>query len=123
MAQYVDGFVLPIQKKKVAAYRRIAKQASRVWRDHGALDYRECIGEQLECGFGVPFTQLAKARRGETVVFAWIVYKSRAHRDRVTAAVMSDPRMALICNPLKVPFDLTRMACGGFAVLVDGRKR
>ena len=94
MAGYVDGFVIPIPRKKIEAYRRISAKAGKVWREHGALDYRECVGDDLNIKMGVPFPKLAKAKPGETVVFSWIVYKSRAHRDRVNAKVMKDPRLA-----------------------------
>ena len=94
MAAYVDGFVLPISKKKIEAYRKISEKAGKIWREHGALDYRECIGDDLNIKMGVPFPKLVKAKPGETVVFSWIVYKSRAHRDRVNAKVMKDPRLA-----------------------------
>ena len=91
--RYVDGYVLPVPKKNLASYRRIAEKAGRIWREHGALEYRECAGEDLKVKFGVPFSRLAKAKPGETVIFAWIVFKSRAHRDRVNAKVMKDPRI------------------------------
>jgi uncharacterized protein YbaA (DUF1428 family) len=118
MARYVDGFVLPVPKKSVAAYRRIAQRAGRIWREHGALEYRECVGEDLKVKGMTPFPRLARARAGETVVFAWIVYRSRAHRDRVNAKVMKDPRIAKM-GPDAMPFDAKRMAYGGFQVLVD----
>lgn len=120
MPQYVDGFLLPIPKKKIAAYKVIAKKAAKIWLDHGALEYRECIGEDLAIKGMIPFTDSAKSKAGETVVFAWIVYKSRAQRDRVNAKVMSDPRMSKICDPKNMPFDCKRMAYGGFEVLVKG---
>ena len=118
MARYVDGFVLPIAKKNLAAYRRLARKASKVWRDHGALEYRECVGEDLKVKGALPFTRLARCRPGETVVFAWIVYRSRADRDRVNAKAMNDPRLAGM-DPKSMPFDVKRLACGGFAILVD----
>ena len=117
MARYVDGFLLPVPKKNLEAYRRMSVKAGRIWLDHGALEYRECVGEDLKMKFGVPFTRLSRARPGETVVFSWIVYKSRAHRDRVNAKVMKDPRMKDM--PGEMPFDVKRMGCGGFEVLVD----
>lgn len=115
--RYVDGFVLPVPKKKLAAYRRLARMASKIWREHGALEYRECVGDDLAVKMGVPFPKLAKVKPGETVVFAWIVYKSKAHRDRVNAKVMKDPRL---CNmdPKSMPFDCHRMAYGGFKIMV-----
>jgi uncharacterized protein YbaA (DUF1428 family) len=116
--RYVDGFVLPVSKKNLAAYRRLAQKASKIWREYGALEYRECVGDDLKVKMGVPFPKIAKVKPGETVVFAWIVYKSRAHRDRVNAKVMKDPRL---CNmdPATMPFDCNRMTYGGFKVLVD----
>ncbi|MBE7464410.1 MAG: DUF1428 domain-containing protein [Planctomycetes bacterium] len=116
---YVDGFVLPLPKKNIPAYVRMAKLASKVWKDHGALDYRECVGDHLDAGFGLPFPKLAKVKRGETVIFAYIVYKSRAHRDKVNAKVMKDPRLSAMCKSKKIPFDLKRMAYGGFKVIVS----
>lgn len=115
---YVDGYVLPVPKKKLPAYRRIAQKAGRIWRQHGALEYRECAGDDLRNKWGVPFPRAARARRGETVVFAWIVFKSRAHRDRVNARVMKDKRLASM-DPKSMPFDPKRMAYGGFKILVD----
>jgi uncharacterized protein YbaA (DUF1428 family) len=114
---YVDGYVLAIPKKNLAVYRRMAQKAGKIWREHGALDYRECIGEDLQPKFGVPFTRLAKAKAGETIVFSWVVFKSRAHRDRVNAKVMSDPRLQ--GDAKTMPFDMKRMAYGGFTTLVS----
>jgi len=119
MARYVDGFVLPVPKKNMAAYRRMAKTASKVWMDHGALEYFECVGEDLDVKMGVPFPKQLKAKRGETVVFSWIVYRSRAHRDRVNAAIMKDPRITEMMKGKKMPFDCNRMLYGGFDVLVE----
>jgi uncharacterized protein YbaA (DUF1428 family) len=116
---YVDGFLIPLPKRKVAEYRRIARKAGKVWREHGALEYRECIGDDLRVKGVVPFPKRAGVRPGETVVFSWIVYKSKAHRDRVLAKVMSDPRLARMMEPENSPFDVKRMAYGGFKVLVD----
>ena len=115
---YVDGFVLAVPKRKLVAYRRLSRSAGRVWRHHGALEYRECVGDDLRVKMGVPFPRLAKAKPGETVVFSWIVYKSRAARDRVNAKVMKDPRITKTMNQ-QMPFDLKRMSYGGFTVLVD----
>jgi uncharacterized protein YbaA (DUF1428 family) len=114
---YVDGFVIPIPKKNIAAYRRMARLGNKVWLEHGALAYYECIGDDLS----VPaqfagFHKMAKLKKTETVVFAWIVYKSKAHRNKVNAKVMADPRMHKAPNPM--PFDHTRMAFGGFKVIV-----
>ena len=115
---YVDGFVLTVQKKNMKAYARLAKFAGKVWREHGALEYRECVGDDMNVKMGVSFPKLAKPKKGEVVVFSWIVYKSRAHRDRVNAKVMKDKRFA---NPdmSKMPFDCNRMTYGGFKVLVE----
>ena len=116
---YVDGFVLPLPKKNLAAYRRMAKLGSKVWRDHGALEYRECVGEDLAVKFGMPFTKQLKTKTGETVVFAWITYKSRKHRDQVNAKVMKDKRLAASMDAKKMPFDVKRMCYGGFKTLVE----
>ena len=117
--RYVDGFLIAVPKKKMPTYLRIARTAGKVWREHGALEYRECVGDDLKVKFGASFPRVAKARSGETVVFSWIVYKSRAHRDRVNAKVMKDPRIASMMDPKSMPFDMKRMVYGGFKVLVD----
>ncbi|MGA9362984.1 MAG: DUF1428 domain-containing protein [Bacteroidota bacterium] len=117
--RYVDGFVLPVPKKNLRAYRRIAQKAGKIWREHGALEYRECAGDDLNIKWALPFPRLTKLKRSETVVFSWIVYKSRAHRDRVIAKVMKDPRTASMMDPKAMPFDPKRMAYGGFKVIVD----
>ena len=121
MANYVDGFVIPVPRKKIEAYRKISAKAGKVWREHGALEYRECVGDDLDIKMGVPFPKLARAKPGETVVFSWIVYKSRAHRDRVNAKVMKDPRLAAMMDPNDpnaMPFDVKRMSMGGFTTIV-----
>jgi uncharacterized protein YbaA (DUF1428 family) len=118
MARYVDGFLLPLPRNKVEAYRRISRKAGKIWREHGALEYRECIGEDLKGTMGAPFPKAARVKPGETVVFAWIVYKSRAHRDRVNARVMKDPRMKMEMAG-SMPFDIKRMCYGGFSMVVD----
>lgn len=118
MPRYVDGFLLPIPKKKLPAYRRMALEAGKVWREHGALEFRECVGDDLNVKMGVPFPRAAKVKRGEVPVFSWIVYKSRAHRDAVNARVMKDPRIMKSMEG-RMPFDVKRMAYGGFKVLVD----
>ncbi|MFM9842201.1 MAG: DUF1428 domain-containing protein [Dongiaceae bacterium] len=117
---YVDGFVIPVPKKNLAAYRRMARKAAKVWRDHGALEVLECSGDDLQVKFGLPFPKLTKLKRGETVVFSWIRYKSRADRDRVNAKVMKDPRMNRMMKGMAMPFDLKRMTYGGFKVMVNG---
>ena len=119
MAKYVDGFVLPMPAKNVAAYRRMARAASAIWKEHGALEYFECVGDDLNVTFGMPFPRGIATKRGETVVFAFIVYSSRAHRDRVNAKVMADPRMSAMMKGKKMPFDVKRMLVGGFKVIVE----
>jgi len=116
---YVDGFLLPVPKKNLPAYRRMAQKAGKIWRQFGALDYKECVGDDLKVKMGVPFPRQIKVKPGETVVFSYIVYKSRAHRDRVNAKLMKDPRIQEMCDPKDTPFDVKRMAHGGFKVLVD----
>jgi len=120
MSGYADGFVVPVPKNKIAGYRRIAAKAAVVWREHGALDYKECLGDDLDAKFALPFPRGIRTKRGETVVFSWITYKSRAHRDRVNARVMKDPRIAAMCDPKDMPFDCQRMLYGGFKVIVSG---
>lgn len=119
MPRYVDGFVIPVPKRNVAAYAAMSKKAGKVWKEYGALDYIECVGDDLASKFGVPFAKLAKAKPSETVVFSYIVYKSRAHRDKVNAKVMKDPRMNAMMHNKKMPFDMKRMSYGGFTMIVD----
>jgi uncharacterized protein YbaA (DUF1428 family) len=118
---YVDGYVLPVPKRNVEAYRLMARKAGHVWRDHGALEYREFVGDDLNSNMGIPFQRMMKTKPEETVVFAWIVFKSRTHRDHVNARVMKDPRFAEIMKmkPKDLPFDLKRMTYGGFKGIVD----
>jgi uncharacterized protein YbaA (DUF1428 family) len=116
--RYVDGFVFPLPKSKVPAYRRLAKLAGKVWKQHGALEYRECIGDDLKIKMGVPFPRMAKLKKGETAAFSWIVYKSKAHRNSVNKKVMKDPRIQKMMNT-PMPFDYKRMSYGGFKVIVD----
>ena len=117
---YVDGFVIPVPTKNLKVYRRIAREFGKVWRDHGALAFRECIADDVKVGKWTSFPRSVKLKRGETVVWSYIVYKSRTHRDRVNAKVMKDPRMTSIMNPKALPFDGKRMIFGGFKVLVEG---
>ena len=117
--KYVDGYVLPVPKKNLAAYRRMAQKAGKVWREHGALEFRECVGDDLKTKMAVSFPQTIKLKKGETVVFSWIVFKSRAHRDSVNAKVMKDPRLAKMMDMKSLPFDSKRMVYGGFKVVVD----
>ncbi len=116
--QYVDGFVLPVPKKSVQAYRRLAQKAGRIWREHGALEVLECIGDDVKMGKLTSFPRSVKLKPSETVVFSWILFKSRAHRDRVNAKVMKDPRIANM-DMKSMPFDAKRMIYGGFKVLVE----
>jgi uncharacterized protein YbaA (DUF1428 family) len=116
---YVDGFIVPVPEKNLADYRRLAKLASKVWMDHGALEYREFVADDVKVGKWTSFPRSVKLKRGETVVFAWIVYKSRDHRDKVNAKVMKDERLAKMMDPKAMPFDGKRMIYGGFKLLVD----
>ena len=115
---YVDGFVVPVPVKNLAAYRRLAKKAGKIWREYGALDYKEWISDDVKVGKLTSFPRSVKLKRGETVVFAWIVYKSRAHRDRVNAKVMKDPRLADMMDLKSIPFDGKRLIYGGFKLLI-----
>jgi uncharacterized protein YbaA (DUF1428 family) len=115
---YVDGFVVPVQKRKLDEYRKIARKAGKVWKEHGALEYVECVAEDVKKGKETSFPQSVQLKRTETVVFSYIVYKSRKHRDRVLDKVMEDPRVADMMDPKKMPFDAARMFWGGFADLV-----
>src|SRR5688572_9610250 len=120
MARYVDGFVLAVPKRRLAEYRRMASRAGKIWREYGAVDYVECVGDDLKGVPGcLPFTRLARLKPGEAAVFSYIAYKSRAHRDRVNAKVMKDPRIHALCDPKNPPFDMKRMAYGGFKAIVD----
>ena len=116
---YVDGFVLPVQKKKVAAYRTMAKLSAKVWLQHGALGFYESVADDVPYGKRTSFPRSVKLKRGETVVFSWIVYKSRSQRDRIMKKVMKDPRLADMMNPKNMPFDGKRMIFGGFKMIVE----
>jgi len=117
--RYVDGFVLPVPENNLKVYRSIAQKAGKIWKEHGALEYVESIGDDLDVKFGLPFTKLVKPKQGEVLLFSFIIYKSRAHRDQVNKKVMSDPRMNKIMQNGPMPFDIKRMAYGGFKGLVD----
>jgi uncharacterized protein YbaA (DUF1428 family) len=119
MALYVDGYVLPVRKDKIDLYRQIAEKAGKIWREHGALEYRECVGDDLDVKDLVPFSRIADAKPDETVVFAWIVFESREHRDQVNAKVFADPRLANMGEKDAMPFDCKRMAYGGFKTIVE----
>jgi uncharacterized protein YbaA (DUF1428 family) len=120
MGGYVDGFVVPVPKKKLQAYRSMAQKAGRIWRAHGALDFVECVADDVKPGKVTSFPRSVKLKPGEIVVFSWIVYKSRAHRDRVNKKVMADARLKDMMDTKSVPFDAKRMIYGGFLVLVQG---
>jgi uncharacterized protein YbaA (DUF1428 family) len=119
MARYVDGFVIPLPKRNLNTYRRLAQRAGRVWKDHGALEFRESAGDDLNVKMALPFQRGIKTKPGETVLFSYIVFKSRAHRDRVNAKVMKDPRLAKMMDPKAMPFDVQRMMYGGFKTIVE----
>lgn len=119
MAKYVDGCVVPVPKKNVDAYRKMARKAGKIWREHGALEYRECLADDVPYGKVTSFPRSVDRKRHETVVIASITYKSRAHRDSVVAKVMKDPRITGMMDPKDMPFDPSRMIYGGFEVIVD----
>ena len=120
---YVDGYVLVVPKRNVKAYTKMATVGKRVWLDHGALDYNECVLDDPNTMCGISFPKLAKAKKTDTVFFSYVVYASRAHRDKVNAAVMKDQRLTAGFDPKKMPFDMTKMSMGGFKVLVGGKKK
>ena len=122
---YVDGFVVPVPKKNLRAYRAQATKAGKVWMDHGALEYRECVADDVKPGKHTSFPQSVKLKPGEVVIFSWAVYKSRAHRDKVVAKVMKDSRLADMMAPKNMTFDGKRMFWGGFKTMIamDSRKK
>lgn len=115
---YVDGFLLIVPTDKIEAYKKISKKAGKVWREYGALEYRECVGDDLDMPFGRPFPKLLKLKPDETAVFSWIVYRSKAQRNQVNAKVMKDPRLNDM-DPKTMPFDMKKMSMGGFTIVVD----
>ena len=119
MAHYVDGFVLPVPTAKLDEYRKIARKAGKIWREHGALEYRECVADDVKPGKVTSFPQAVNLKPDETVIFAWIVYKTRKERDRINAKVMADPRLASMMDPKSMPFDGMRMFWGGFKTIVE----
>lgn len=121
MPKYVDGFVIPVPEAKLPVYTQMARKAAKIWMEYGALDYMECVGDDLEVKDQAPFPKTIKAKPGEVVVFAWILFKSRAHRDSVNKKVMADPRLQAMCNPEDPPFDFKRMLYGGFKTIVEGK--
>jgi len=116
---YVDGFVVAVPKKNIAAYKKLALKAGKVWIEHGALEFRECIAEDVKPGKLTSFPQAVKLKPGEVVAFSWIVYKSRADRDKINKKVMEDPRLKSMMDPKAMPFDGKRMIYGGFETVVD----
>ena len=116
---YIDGYLLVVPKKNVKAYKRMATTAGKVWREHGALEYKECVADDINVKWGAPYPKLLKLKAGETVFFSYIVYKNRKDRDRINAKVMKDPRLAPGMNEKNMPFDMKRMSMGGFKPLVD----
>ena len=119
MAQYVDGFVVPVPEDKLDAYLEMAREAGRLWREYGALEFRECVADDVKMGEVTSFPRSVQIEEGETVVFSWIVFESREHRDRVNAEVMGDPRLEDMMKAESMPFDGRRMIYGGFSVAVD----
>ena len=115
---YVDGFVVPVPRSKLAAYRRMARKGGKIWLEHGALEYHECVADDVKHGKSTSFPQAVKLKPDEVVVFSWIVYKSKADRNRANKKVMSDPRLAEFMDPKNMPFDGKRMFWGGFKTLV-----
>lgn len=117
--KYIDGFVLCIPKRKIAAYRSISRKMGKIMKEYGALDYKECVADDLKTPMGISFKKLAKAKSNEVVVFSWIGYKSKAHRISINKKIMKDPRVKKMCNPNDMPFDCKRMTYGGFKIFVD----
>lgn len=116
---YIDGFLLIVPKDRIEDYRKISRKAGKIWREHGALEYRECVGDDLDIAFGRPFPKLLKLKPDEAAVFSWIVYRSKAQRDLINAKVMQDKRLTGVMDPKTMPFDTKKMSMGGFTVLVD----
>src|SRR4026208_2363300 len=116
---YVDGFIVPVPKKSMDAYKRLSRKAGKVWKDHGAIDYHECVADDVKMGKWTSFPRSVKMKKNETVVFSWIVYPSRAARDKCIARVMKEQRLAAMMDPRKMPFDAKRMIYGGFKTIVE----
>jgi uncharacterized protein YbaA (DUF1428 family) len=119
MSQYIDGFVLSVPKKNLSAYKKLATKAGKIWREHGALEYRECVGDDMKVTGMVAFPKMAKSKSGEVVIFAYARFKSRKHRDAVNKKIMADPRLAAMCSAVGAIFDSKRMAYGGFKTIVE----
>jgi uncharacterized protein YbaA (DUF1428 family) len=117
---YIDGFVIPVKESKLKDYAALSKKAAKVWKKYGALDYKECVGDDLDSPMGLPFPKMVKPKADEVIVFSFIVYKSKTHRNAVNKKVMSDPRIANMCDPKNTPFDVKRMCYGGFKTFVQG---
>lgn len=122
MTGYVDGYVIPIKRKNLKVYRKMATLGCKLWMEHGALDYYECVGDQLKVPWGWTFPRMCKLKAGETVIFAFVVYKSKAHRNLVNKKVMKDKRMEEATRGMGMPFDMKRFVVGGFKVLVDSKR-
>lgn len=121
MAQYVDGYIIPIKKKNLNTYKKMSKLGCKVWMDHGALSYYECVGDELKSKWGLPFPKLCKLKADETLVYAFVVYKSKSHRNQVNKKVHSDPRMT--GAPPEMPFDMKRFSVGGFKTMISANKK
>jgi uncharacterized protein YbaA (DUF1428 family) len=117
-SHYADGFLLVVPKRNMNAYKRMAQAGAKIWREFGAIDYKECAGDDLNIKWGLPYTKLMKTKPSETIVFSWITFRSRKHRDSVNAKVMKDPRLAKMMDMKKMPFDMKRMSYGGFKIIV-----
>jgi uncharacterized protein YbaA (DUF1428 family) len=116
---YVDGFVIVMPKKNLPAYLKMAKKSGKIWREYGALEYFECVGDDMNIEFGLPFPKLTKAKPDEVIVFSWITYKSKAQRNSVNKKVMQDKRLSAMCNPENMPFEMKKMSYGGFKTIVE----
>lgn len=119
MAKYVDGFVIPIKKKNLAAYKKMAKLGCKIWMEYGALDYYECVGETIKVPWGLPFPKVYKLKPDETLIFAFVIYKSKAQRNQINKKIEKDPRMQM--DMKKMPFDMKRFSVGGFSVIVEAK--
>lgn len=116
---YVDGFLLAVPRRKLGAYRRVARAAGKIWKEFGAIDYRECVGDDVGAKAAAPFKRAVRLKPGEVVLFSWIVYRSKADRNRINKKIMKDPRIEKMMDPKTPVFDMKRMAYGGFKAVVD----
>lgn len=119
MSQYIDGFVLSVPKSKLATYKKLATKAAKIWREHGALEYRECVGDDMKVKGLLSFPKMAKTKSNEVVIFAYARFKSRKHRDVTNKKIMADPRLTAMCKESGPLFDFKRMAYGGFKTIVE----